>query len=565
MYHMISRPLQYCFFFSGVLFSLNAQKTPLEGKIDSLLNECRRVSSNPDSLAIVAKELLKVGMLENSDRALFEGYFAGGLAKYRNGRLEDAVLDYDSALRFSSRDVKGHYRAHTRILRNQGIVLTRLSRYEEAKDSFFTLIELAEQSGDEGGKAYAYNQLGVVSKYENRWEEAIDFYVKALTVADSLEIGRLQYNVLTNLGIAQNALGSDREAMKYQRMALRVAKKLNDRTFIMRAKNNLAIEYRNQGTYDSAMILFRENLQAERALNLKGEEPKTLQNIGNTYLLMKRYDSSISYLKNAHRLSLLTPDTQRQAQSVRLLGTALFETEALGSALLCYDSALNIVVRNRLYSELQKTYKNLAEVYEAMGDFKNANKFLRHETSLKDSLYSLEGLKTLNEILTKYEVSEKEEEIGKLSYYRRLLTPVGIGSILLFISLLIVLTKWKKSKVKLMSENEELNKEIERSKTEILELKSRAIISVDEIVSIKADGHYLEFYLTSKSNPEIDRNRIKEVLEVLPPKFVQIHRSYIVNIEHIKVKYADKVLLKDGQELPVSRTYKATLNKMMKS
>ena len=560
---MISRLLHWCSFFFGVVFLLKAQAPPLEGKIDSLLNECRRLSSNPDSLAIVANELLSIGRLDNSDRAIFEGFFARGLSKYRSGRFDAAVLDYDSALRFSSKNTKEFYRSHTRTLRNQGIVLTRLSRYEEAKESFFTLIELAEQSGDEGGKAYAYNQLGVVAKYENRWEEAIDYYVKALTVADSLEIGRLQYSLLTNLGIAQNALGMDKEAMKYQRMALRVASKLNDRTFIMRAKNNLAIEYRNQGTYDSAMMLFRENLLAERALNLKGEEPKTLQNIGNTYLLMKRYDSSISYLKNAHRQSLKTPDAQRQAQSVRLLGTAFFETSALDSALLCYDSALNIIVRKRLYSDLQQTYKKLAEVYEAMGDFKNANKFLKHETSLKDSLYSLEGLKTLNEILTKYEVSEKEEEIDKLSFYRKLLTPVGIGSIVLLISLLIVLTKWKRSKVMLMSENQELSKEIEKSKTEILELKSRAIISVDEIVSIKADGHYLEFYLTSKSNPEIDRNRIKEVIEVLPSKFVQIHRSYIVNIEHVKVKYADKVLLKDGQELPVSRTYKAALNKVM--
>ncbi|MEO8172106.1 MAG: LytTR family DNA-binding domain-containing protein [Sediminibacterium sp.] len=49
--------------------------------------------------------------------------------------------------------------------------------------------------------------------------------------------------------------------------------------------------------------------------------------------------------------------------------------------------------------------------------------------------------------------------------------------------------------------------------------------------------------------------RMKEVAESLPPKFVRIHNSYIVNIQHIKNIGSNLVLIQ-GQRLPVSNSYR---------
>lgn len=116
----------------------------------------------------------------------------------------------------------------------------------------------------------------------------------------------------------------------------------------------------------------------------------------------------------------------------------------------------------------------------------------------------------------------------------------------------IVLKKHLNENPSQVSEAEESN--------QYITLKSRAVLPLGKLQLIKSDGHYLEFYLADKERPEIDRNKMSAILDLLPTNFVQIHRSYIVNIDFIKMKYANKVLLKDGREMPVSRSYKAALN-----
>ncbi len=57
----------------------------------------------------------------------------------------------------------------------------------------------------------------------------------------------------------------------------------------------------------------------------------------------------------------------------------------------------------------------------------------------------------------------------------------------------------------------------------------------------------------------IDRNHLKNVSAQLPPNFVKVHRSYIVNKNYIKVINSNSLLLQSNVEIPVSRTFKKIL------
>lgn len=94
-------------------------------------------------------------------------------------------------------------------------------------------------------------------------------------------------------------------------------------------------------------------------------------------------------------------------------------------------------------------------------------------------------------------------------------------------------------------------------------LKSKAVVNPHNIRYIQSDDHYLEFYLSDKNRPEVDRNKLSAVLDILPPQFVQIHRSTIVNLEYVKTIYGSYLLLKNGEELKLSRTYKPLLEERL--
>ncbi|PIW04420.1 MAG: hypothetical protein COW40_09865, partial [Cytophagales bacterium CG17_big_fil_post_rev_8_21_14_2_50_40_13] len=113
---------------------------------------------------------------------------------------------------------------------------------------------------------------------------------------------------------------------------------------------------------------------------------------------------------------------------------------------------------------------------------------------------------------------------------------------------------------------EELQNIKEKESKKFISLKSKAVIQLDDLMFVQSDGHYLEFYLESKTNPEIDRGTLKELLSDLPENvFIQIHRSCIVNILFVREAYSNKLVLLNNQELNISRSFKANIDQVLKS
>lgn len=114
-------------------------------------------------------------------------------------------------------------------------------------------------------------------------------------------------------------------------------------------------------------------------------------------------------------------------------------------------------------------------------------------------------------------------------------------------------TSTKKSKI-IEEEKEEIIKKVQRKH---IVLSNKQKIYLEDIKYVKANRNYVVFYCSDKKM--IDRNHLKKVLEQLPPNFVKVHRSYIVNKNYIKVLNSASLVLSDKTEIPVSRTFKNNL------
>lgn len=79
-----------------------------------------------------------------------------------------------------------------------------------------------------------------------------------------------------------------------------------------------------------------------------------------------------------------------------------------------------------------------------------------------------------------------------------------------------------------------------------------------DILFIKSDGVYLEIH-TCDDKKFIQRETLKNMLDLLPEnKFFQVHRSYIINIDHISALNSEFVVV--GKEpVPISKSQKEAL------
>jgi two-component system LytT family response regulator len=99
--------------------------------------------------------------------------------------------------------------------------------------------------------------------------------------------------------------------------------------------------------------------------------------------------------------------------------------------------------------------------------------------------------------------------------------------------------------------------------------KQTILLSTDDIEWIAASGNYLELH--AGKNIHLIRERLTQLEQKLDPeKFARIHRSTIVNIEHIKTLQPlfngdHLIILQNGTELNMSRTFRGNLFAMLDS
>lgn len=475
-------------------------------------------------LAEARRHMLKAQrILKNENEALYHSTFNFmGLIYFRERKYDSALMKFDEL-----KQLPDTARLKLSAYGNSGRVHRSLGNYAQAIDDFEMTVKL--DSSDEFSRLNSY--LNIASIFEEM--EMFDRGIETLEQVD-IESFRLQPVVVAyynNLGSMQYKNGDKETALKNLKKGLGLALRLRQYQLTVRNRITIAEIFASYEEFDSTLNYLYAARKGISQGRLPGSAVAHLDHtLATVYHQMEMYDSAIYYAK-------------RVADAPRPWLTTQ-----------------------------NKSLKILAESYDAIDKTEESKEYYKMHADFLDSLQSSYRVRFEEDAKAKYLLSQKEKEISEaqlryenLETWQKVLLITVIVFLLGGLVLYLYLQKSKSQLSQAFEENAELNEQIAKNKSEILELKSKAIIPVDEIISIKSDGHYLEFYLSTKRNPEVDRNRIKEVLDVLPSKFVQIHRSYVVNVDHIKVKYSDKVILKDGNELPVSRTYKKQLANVLEN
>lgn len=79
-------------------------------------------------------------------------------------------------------------------------------------------------------------------------------------------------------------------------------------------------------------------------------------------------------------------------------------------------------------------------------------------------------------------------------------------------------------------------------------------VAFDEILYVEQDRNYVEIHGTERRHPV--RSTLKDFVKHLPAKkFIQVHRSFIVNTAYIQTLNGEVVRVRD-KEIPIGQTYR---------
>lgn len=78
-------------------------------------------------------------------------------------------------------------------------------------------------------------------------------------------------------------------------------------------------------------------------------------------------------------------------------------------------------------------------------------------------------------------------------------------------------------------------------------------IDTNDIRHIESHNHKIHIY--TEEDIYIVYEKLSDVLNRLPEEFVQCHKSFLVNLNHVAAIEGKEVVLKEGKRIAISRTY----------
>lgn len=81
-------------------------------------------------------------------------------------------------------------------------------------------------------------------------------------------------------------------------------------------------------------------------------------------------------------------------------------------------------------------------------------------------------------------------------------------------------------------------------------------VNLSDIIYIKGYGEYLQLYIRDRSTPLLTLSSFSVMKQHLTPNFLQVHRSYIVNMDCASMIERNHIIMPDSASIPVSDGFK---------
>ena len=259
-----------------------------------------------------------------------------------------------------------------------------------------------------------HNIVGIGYYLKGNYLVAIDYYIKALEYFELLNDTTKIANVYNNLGITYNQINNNGKALEYHLKS----KSLNEITHndenLTAAINNIGNVYESMGELDSAEFYFRETLKMAEKTNQEDLIATAYLNIGTLYIRSGEFATALEYLNKALELDEDAKNYMGLVETYSALGETYIGLRDFRNAKYFLDKALNYSIKYDLNIEESRVYKLISSYYEKIGNTSVALDFYKKHTELRDSIYSLDVTKQIEDLQLSYEKRKQDQEIALL-------------------------------------------------------------------------------------------------------------------------------------------------------
>jgi tetratricopeptide (TPR) repeat protein len=214
--------------------------------------------------------------------------------------------------------------------------------------------------------------LGKLYYAKGKYRQAIDFYDKCLKESQGIKDFKTVGAALNSLGLSHFWLGGYDKAINCFQQRLVIAWENNDYQGEGAALNNLGLVYSTQGKYRKAIKYQNRGREILHIIGDRSGEGTALGSLGTSYAGLGHYDKGIECQKKYLGIMQEIQDVRSEGDAWGNLGTTLAKLNRNSEALEYWQAALGIYKKIGSRSNEALILKNLAALYQILGDTKLA-------------------------------------------------------------------------------------------------------------------------------------------------------------------------------------------------
>lgn len=465
--------------------------TNAEEKLKAIITYCEEFQSlNRDTVFYYAQEAMRLAQNHNNLLYRRQAELAFANAYFVWGWVDSTLYFTESALQEINTDDHRFRKVYFKLLRQKALCFGATSRFPEALENLYTLLNEAKAAGDSAVIASTLNTIGSVQISMDDAGNALTFIMQAKQYIQTGREALLNLaNIYTNLAYAHFINGNTDSATVYIAQAIPICRQAMN-------LNSLATSLRVQS---SILTSTKNFVEAETALIEMQEIRRTLtgsSNIVEDHIQLANFYASTGNLDKAIQFCL---DNLRT-----VVHSAQGDTSA---------GSISELMRMKL-----RYYEVLSGFYKQAGNTEAYTQTLENIVIAKDSFYAANNALAMAEMQTRYEVQQKENTIleQQVNLAKKNIQVYGISGMLLLSALMgfIFFREYKRRQATRMKEAMEAEKIAAALAVQDAEEKERKRIAADlhDTIGTQANAIIYHAGILQKSK-EAEQNVVESLYD----------------------------------------------------
>ncbi len=323
-----------------------------------------------EQIKLIIKKLIQSPNQKYRDLALYELNSEMGFKHYYAAEFEASEPYFLQSLKYIDKSDK---KSVSSLLNIIGVVYAQQAKLSTSAQYMLDSIKLLEDNNIPIS-AGRYKNLGSLYFGLKEYDKTIQYSQKAMAM--NPEPSKLTASLYSNMAAAQIEQGLFKEAIENLLHSIKISTDIGSSS--AKARNNLGYVYTQTGQYKQA--LEQLNMSAQQLDDVDNFELSAVsfKSRADVYAAMKDYDQALKF----------------------------------------YNKALEIFTKKDLKLKRVELYPKMIKVLEIKKDYKRAFQVLQEYKILNDELTEVESTKQVNQILSKFELEKKEQELANSEIVR---------------------------------------------------------------------------------------------------------------------------------------------------